>query len=68
MFSESCSQLAPQGAGEDCRGVHSMVMLHIELFFSADDGSKSHASKRIDMVNVAVPDAQYPLVNAPTCI
>ncbi len=45
-----------------------MVMLHIELFFSADDGSKSHASKRIDMVNVAVPDAQYPLVNAPTCI
>lgn len=45
-----------------------MVMLHVELFFSADDGSKSHAGNRIDMVNVAVPDAQYTLVNAPTCI
>ena len=68
MGSESCSQSVPQGAGEDCRGVHSMVMLHIELFFSADNGSKSHAAKRIDMVSVTVPDAQYPLVNAPTCI
>ena len=68
MRSELGSQFVPQGTGKDCRGVHSMVMLHIELFFSADDGSKSHASKRIDMVNVAVPDAQYPLVNAPTCI
>ena len=45
-----------------------MVMLHVELFFSADDGSKSHAGNRIDMVNVAVRDARYILVNARTCI
>ena len=68
MFSESCSQLAPQGAGKDCRGVHSMVMLHVELFFSADGGSKSHAGNRIGMVNMAVPDVRYILVNARTCI
>ncbi len=45
-----------------------MVMLHVELFFSADGGSKSHAGNRIGMVNVAVPDAPYTLVNARTCI
>ena len=68
MRSELGSQLVPQGADKDCRSVHSMVMLHVELFFSADDGSKSHAGNRIDMVNVAVPDAQYTVVNARTCI
>ncbi|MPN30530.1 hypothetical protein SDC9_178001 [bioreactor metagenome] len=68
MFSEPGSQLAPQGAGKDCRGVHSMVMLHVELFFSADGGSKSHAGNRIGMVNMAAPDVRYTLVNARTCI
>jgi len=44
-----------------------MVMLHVELFFSADGGSKSHAGNRFGMVNMAAPDVQYTLVNARTC-
>ena len=68
MGSELSPQFVPQGTGKDSRGVHRMVMLHVELFFSADGGSKSHAGNRIGMVNVAVPDARYTLVNARTCI
>ena len=68
MFNELCSQIAPQGACKDGRGVHSMVMLHVELFFSADGGSKSHAGNRFGMVNMAAPDVRYTLVNARTCI
>lgn len=68
MRSELGSQLVPQGADKDCRSVHSMVMLHVELFFSADGGSKSHAANRTGMVNVAVSDVPYTLVNARTCL
>lgn len=35
-----------------------MVMLHVELFFSALGGS-SHAADRFGMVNVALPDVRY---------
>ena len=68
MGSELSPQFVPQGTGKDSRGVHRMVMLHVELFFSADGGSKSHAGNRMGRVSVSVRDARDILVNARTCV